>query len=197
MAIADYLWFAPTYGYAFAFIGTLLEGETFLVVSGVAAFRGYLYLLPLYAICAAGAFMSDNLLFAVGRRLGPTVVVRFPRLAPSIARVHGLVERLPNTAVIGIRFFYGMRAVGPMVIGAGTMTWRRFARLDAIAACTWSVCWVSAGFAVGDLAEHVLQALPYAGQGALLLAAGVVGIVVYRSLRGRSGASQGERPGAP
>ena len=130
--------FAPLiakYGYAATFVGTLLEGETFLVLSGLAAHRGYLGMLQLIAVGAAGAFLTDNFFFAIGRALGPALLKRFPSLAPSAARAHALVERLPNTAVISVRFLYGMRSVGPAVIGSGTMRWSRFILLDALAAC--------------------------------------------------------------
>jgi membrane protein DedA with SNARE-associated domain len=41
------------YGYAATFVGTLLEGETFLVLSGLAAHRGYLSTSLLVAVGAA------------------------------------------------------------------------------------------------------------------------------------------------
>src|SRR5271169_2575675 len=151
------------YGYAATFVGTLLEGETFLVLSGLAAHRGYLGMPQLVAVAAAGAFLTDNLFFALGRALGPALLKRFPRLAPSAARAHALVERLPNTAVIGIRFLYGMRTVGPAVIGTSTMAWSRFAVLDALAACLWSVSWISAGYVLGEAAAQLLAAFTHAG----------------------------------
>ncbi|HKN11092.1 MAG TPA: hypothetical protein VJ376_16670, partial [Pseudomonadota bacterium] len=50
--------FAPLiakYGYAATFVGTLLEGETVLVVSGLAAHRGYLGMPQLFVVGAVGA----------------------------------------------------------------------------------------------------------------------------------------------
>jgi len=122
----EFLPLLEKYGYAATFVGTLLEGETFLLLSGLAAHRGLLDMPVLFVVSAAGAFVSDNFFFAMGRLLGPALLTRFPRLAPSAARANGLVERLPNTAVIGIRFLYGMRAVGPAVVGAGSMGWSYF-----------------------------------------------------------------------
>ena len=145
------------YGYAATFVGTLLEGETFLVLSGLAAHRGYLSTSLLVAVGAAGAFLTDNLFFAMGRLLGPALLKRFPGLAPSVGRAHALVERLPNTAVISVRFLYGMRSVGPAVIGSGSMPWFRFVLLDAVAACLWSTCWIGAGYVLGEAAEQLLR----------------------------------------
>ena len=158
--------FAPLiakYGYAATFVAVLLEGETFLILSGLAAYRGYLSLPLLVAVGAVGAFLTDNLFFAAGRLLGPAFLKRFSRLARPVARVHALVDRLPHTAVIGVRFLYGTRTVGPAVIGAGNMPWTRFIVLDALAACLWSACWVGAGFLLGEAVEPLLVAFsPFA-----------------------------------
>jgi len=191
--------FAPLiakYGYAATFVGTLLEGESFLVLSGLAAHRGYLSLPLLVAVGAAGALLTDNIFFAMGRLLGPALLQRFRRLAPSVARAHALVERLPNTAVISVRFLYGMRSVGPAVIGAGTMTWSRFVMLDAVAAFLWSACWVSAGYLLGEAIEPLLRELTPIGAwllGGLAAAAVLVASVVYLRRRWATHASARRR----
>jgi membrane protein DedA with SNARE-associated domain len=185
--------FAPLiakYGYAATFVGTLLEGETFLVLSGLAANRGYLGMPQLIAVGAAGAILTDNLFFAIGRALGPALLKRFPRLAPSAARAHALVERLPNTAVIGVRFLYGMRSVGPAVIGSGTMKWSRFVLLDTLAASLWSACWVGAGYVLGEAVEQLLR--EFTSVGAWLVAgaaaaSALVASILYLRQRKRRG----------
>jgi membrane protein DedA with SNARE-associated domain len=144
------------YGYAATFVGTLLEGETCLVLSGVAASRGYLSA-PLVVVAgAAGAMVTDNVFFVIGRVFGPALLERFPSLAGSVARAHALVDRFPNTSVIGVRFLYGMRTVGPLVIGAGRMTWPRFALLDFIATSTWSLSWIVIGYVLGEAVHQLL-----------------------------------------
>jgi membrane protein DedA with SNARE-associated domain len=75
-------------------------------------------------------------------------------VTPSAARAHALVERLPNSALIGVRFLYGMRSVGPAVIGSGNMTCSRFVLLDAVAA-SWSACWIGAGYVLGETVEQL------------------------------------------
>lgn len=182
------------YGYTATFVGTLLEGETFLILSGVAAHRGYLDLSLLYGLGALGAFLTDIFFFAMGRVLGPALLKRFPSLASSIARAHALVERLPNSAVISVRFLYGMRSVGPAVIGAGRMTWSRFVVLDALAACLWSTCWVSAGYVLGEAIAPLLPAFTPVGRvfGGLLAVALLVSAVLYIRRR-RSNTASGAK----
>jgi membrane protein DedA with SNARE-associated domain len=189
--------FAPLiakYGYAPTFVGTLLEGETFLVLSGLAAHQGYLSTSLLVAVGAAGAFLTDNFFFAAGRLFGPALLKRFPWLAPSVARAHALVERLPNSAVIGVRFLYGMRSVGPAVIGSGRMTWSRFALLDAVAAFSWSACWIGAGYVLGEAVEPLLREFTSIGGwllvGVVACCTGLVTCILYLRRRRADSASE-------
>jgi membrane protein DedA with SNARE-associated domain len=181
------------YGYAATFIGTLLEGETVLILSGVAAARAVLALPILIGLGAVAAFMTDNLFFGFGRALGPALFVHLPRCAVSAHRASGLVARLPNTAVIGLRFFYGMRSVGPAIIGSGNMSWGRFAALDALAAALWSSCWTSAGFLLGETAQVLLERFGQFGRMLFigLLAAAAIGVLALhlRRRRARAGAN--------
>ena len=170
----EFLPLVAKYGYAATFAGTLLEGETVLVLSGAAAYRGLLHLPVLCAIGAGSAFLTDNFFFALGRRCGPALLARWPRLAPTVARVHALVDRFPNTSVIGVRFLYGMRSVGPVIIGAGTMRWAKFLLLDAVAVVLWSACWTTAGYVLGAAALALLSAIGDAGRWTLFAIVGIV-----------------------
>lgn len=175
------------YGYLATLAGTLLEGETFLILSGLAASRGYLNISVLFVLGASAAFITDNFFFGLGRALGPALVTRFPRLAPSVARAHALVDRLPNTSVISIRFLYGTRTVGPAVIGAGNIAWSRFMLLDAFAASLWSVCWITGGYLLGEALTKLLQ--DFAPIGRWLFVGVAIGVAILALiLRRRRGA---------
>jgi hypothetical protein len=90
MPIREFVPRVAEYGYVAAFVGTFAEGETFPVLSGLGAYRGTMALAVLFLVGAVGAFVSDNLLFAVGRMLGPAVFARFPRLVSSASRIDAL-----------------------------------------------------------------------------------------------------------
>src|SRR5436190_1120650 len=64
-------------GYAALFIGTLLEGETVVFLAGLAAHHGYLWFPAVLAVSVVGGFLSDQILFHVGRRYGERVYARF------------------------------------------------------------------------------------------------------------------------
>jgi len=189
----EFLPMVAKYGYAATFAGTLLEGETVLVLSGAAAYRGLLDLPVLCAIGAAGAFLTDNFFFALGRWYGPALLARWPRLTPTVTRVHALVDRFPNTAVIGVRFLYGMRSVGPTIIGAGNMRWPKFLLLDAVAVVLWSTCWTTAGYMLGAAALALLGAIGDSGQWILVLVAAIaITVLLLRQRRKAPDSSTGD-----
>ena len=97
------------YGYIAVFVGSVLEGETLLVLAGLAARRGYLSLPWVVVVAVTGAFIGDQICFLVGRRLGPKVLARWSRLRPSIARADALLTRYGAFIVISLRFTYGLR----------------------------------------------------------------------------------------
>jgi membrane protein DedA with SNARE-associated domain len=144
------------YGYAATFLGTMFEGESALLLAGIAADRGLLSLPLIVVAGAAGAIVADNAFFALGRRYGTALVARYPRFQHPAARVQGIIARFPNTAVIGVRFLYGMRTVGPVVIGAARMSAPRFLALDVLAALLWSACWSIAGYVAGAAISRFL-----------------------------------------
>jgi membrane protein DedA with SNARE-associated domain len=145
-----------TYGYAATFVGTLLEGETIMTLAGVAVHRGHLAWLPLWFAAALGGWLGDIICFALGRRYGAGLVARCPSFAPAIARVQRLILASPALAVIAVRFIYGVRIAGPLVIGASPLPWPRFLLLNAFGALLWSACWLGVGYFVGAAAQHLL-----------------------------------------
>ena len=174
-----------SYGYAAAFVGVLLEGETVLVLCGIAVHRGYLEAPTLLMVGSAAAMLTDNLFFALGRRFGPPLLSRLPRLAPSVDRARALLAQFPRTAVFAMRFLYGTRTVGPALLGSGTLAWSRFAALDALAAGLWCACWLTTGYLVDEVVELSLQDTVGVGRWVLLGSAGIVAALAWLRYRGR------------
>jgi len=144
-----------TYGYPLTFAGALFEGETIVTLAGLAARRGHLYWPALWVLAAAGGCVGDTIYFALGRRYGSELLARWPSFAPAIERVQRLVHRNPALAVIAVRFLYGLRIAGPVVIGSSGLSWPRYLALNITGAILWAACWLTAGYAVGAAAEQV------------------------------------------
>jgi membrane protein DedA with SNARE-associated domain len=141
------------FGYLAIFLGTFLEGETVLALGGVAAAYGYLSLPGVIAVAVLGAFAGDQCCFYMGRRYGARVIARFPSLAAKAPRVQALVRRWDATAVILLRFCYGLRIAGPILIGScGISPWR-LAFFNFIGTLLWAPLIASIGYAAGQALE--------------------------------------------
>ena len=152
----DFTPWVAAYGYPATLAGALFEGETVLALAGLFAHRGLLDLPWLIALGAIGGAAGDIVYFALGRRYGAALLTRFPKYAPAAERVHALICRHPVLTIFGIRFLYGLRTVGPAVIGSSAVPWPRFLMFNALGALVWSACWVGAGYALGEAAQRLL-----------------------------------------
>ncbi|MFO1396289.1 MAG: DedA family protein [Burkholderiales bacterium] len=183
----DYVALIQHYGYLATFAGTLFEGETLLILSGVAAHRGWLSLPVVIAIGALGGALGDMAFFLIGRHYGAHLLERFPRFAPAAARMHALIERHPTTAVLGVRFMYGLRTAGPAIIGSTRMPLLHFVTVNLVGALLWSACWAGAGYLFGKAAEALLGDLARFERELMIgvLLAGIVAAVALRIWRAR------------
>jgi membrane protein DedA with SNARE-associated domain len=145
-----------SWGYGAVLAGSLLEGETLLLLGGFAAHRGYLSLPLVIGVAAIGGFFGDQVYFLLGRRYGERLLARFPRLRPRAARVRALIERHHLPMILAVRFLYGLRTVGPMAIGMTAVPWLRFLLLNLLGAVLWAASVTLAGYAFGQAFELIL-----------------------------------------
>ena len=97
------------YGYLAVFIGSLLEGETILVLAGFAAYQGYLSLPVTLVLAFVGGTLGDQVFFWLGRGWGPSLLQRIPNAQRRVQRVKDLLEHHHAPVIVGIRFIYGLR----------------------------------------------------------------------------------------
>jgi membrane protein DedA with SNARE-associated domain len=173
------------YGYMAVFVGSILEGETLLVLAGLAARRGYLSLQWVVVVAVTGAFIGDQIVFLLGRRLGPSVLARLPRLRSPIARADALLKRYGAFVVISLRFTYGLRLAGVLAIGMSRMSWSRFASLNLVGALLWAPIVAGAGYLLGSAVEPLLEEGRY-GEYLLFGTVIFVGVVVWLLARRRA-----------
>jgi membrane protein DedA with SNARE-associated domain len=168
------------HGYLAVFAGSLLEGETILILAGFAAHQGYLSLPWVMAVAFTGGTLGDQIFFYVGRRWGSALLSRLPRLERSAQRVRRLLLRHHAGLIVGVRFMYGLRIIGPIVIGMADVPAARFLAFNLIGAGIWSVAIAGAGFVFGQTLQGLLaDADRYEGLGAglIILIALLVGVV--------------------
>ena len=171
----DVNYLLATYGYWAIFIGCLLEGETILILGGMAAHQHVLKLLPVIGYASLAGMLGDQLLFWAGRYFGERLLPRLHKQQAAIDKVTSLIQHHPTVSIFSVRFLYGMRLVGPMVIGASKVSPLKFACINLVGAVVWSTLFASAGYWAGEFLQRVLGDLkPYR----LPIALGVVALVV-------------------
>ena len=145
-----------TYGYLAVFLGTLLEGETILLLGGYAAQRGHLSLPTVMAVAFAGSLLGDQTMFWMGHRYGRRILRKWPGLEPRVARVKPLLDRFGNVFALIFRFFYGLRNITPLAMALGGFPPRRFLALNAVGAGIWAAIVSTVGYVFGDAAKAML-----------------------------------------
>jgi membrane protein DedA with SNARE-associated domain len=146
MTLADLV---AHYGYGAVFVGSLLEGESILLLGGAAAHRGYLSFIGVVALAFCGGALGDQILFVVGRRHGSALLRRYPRLARRAEPIKRLIRQHQNLLIVGVRFMYGVRLIGPLVIGMSEVQAARFVALNLLGAALWAPLVVGTGYLFG------------------------------------------------
>ena len=165
------------YGYVAVFVGSVLEGETILVLAGFAAYQGYLSLPWVVVLAFAGGTLGDQVYFFVGRKYGKALLRRVPRLAGPAERVKRLIQRYHAGLIVGVRFMYGLRLIGPMVIGMSHVPPWRFVLFNVIGAAIWAVAVTGVGFLFGETLKVFLAGVQHFEEVALLSIVATAGVL--------------------
>lgn len=144
------------YGYGAVAMGCLLEGETVLLLAGFAAHRGYLNLAGVIGVAAGAGFLGDLFFFFMGRRHGPALLARWPSLGSRRETIDGWIGRYRAAVVMGVRFTYGFRVAGPVLIGMSSTPAGAFVLFNAMGALLWAVLIASLGWFFGEAAQRML-----------------------------------------
>lgn len=144
------------YGLIAVAIGALLEGETVVSLAGFAAHQHLLNPVAVALTAMAFAFAADQAIYWLARMNRDRPLVR--RLAGSAAgRIAiGTVTAHPTGFVLGFRFMFGLRTVGPVAIALAGVPPGRFAALNGLSAVVWGIGWTALGFIAGEAVERVL-----------------------------------------
>ncbi len=176
--------FVATYGYLAVFAGTLLEGETVLVAAGLAAHQGLLDLHYVILVAIVGGTLGDQLAFLLGRWKGEALISRFALLSERKQQVHALLERYDALLILSIRFIYGLRIAGPVVLGTSRIPIVRFALFNSIGAVIWAILIAGAGYSFGAAIHTLLDHVQAAEEILLaLLVVVVLGVWWWRTKR--------------
>jgi membrane protein DedA with SNARE-associated domain len=163
----------------------VVPSETSVILGGVLAATGDLFIVGVILFAAAGAILGDNVSYWIGRRAGPWVVKRFFR-GERKKRIdwaqRQIEERGPYLIVVG-RFIPGGRTAITFAAGLLRMGWVRFIGFDVAAGLVWAMYAALLGFFGGRIFEQQpLRGFLIAFAVALAITGGVE---AYRWLRKR------------
>ena len=143
--------FITLYGYWALFVGCLAEGETVTLLGGLLAHEGLLLYWGTVSVAALGGITGDMVLYFIGRRYGGQLLRRFKKARPNLMRTNKMILRHPLWFVMGVRFMYGFRLVGPLMIGASRLSPVKFIIFNIIGAIVWALIFVTLGYLGGEM----------------------------------------------
>jgi membrane protein DedA with SNARE-associated domain len=152
----DFPTLIDSYGYLAVFIGAFLEGETILALAGLAANRGYLDFLTVVVTAMFAGFLGDQFYFFLGRYKGAKLLRRFPHAHQRAHKFDAMLSRYHAPLIIGIRFMYGFRILGPIMLGMGRVETWKFVFFNFIGAAIWAPLIAGIGYLFGSMLESVL-----------------------------------------
>jgi membrane protein DedA with SNARE-associated domain len=167
-----------SYGFLAILVGTFLEGETVLILGGLAAYQGYLGLPWVILAAFIGSLCGDQLFFFLGRRRSQWILAKRPSWQRRIDRAQKLLERFRTPLILVFRFLYGLRTVAPFVIGMSSVSAIKFVLLNAVGAMVWAIAVGTCGYLFGNALEALLGNIKHYEHEAFLTIA-VIGAFIW------------------
>lgn len=144
-------------GYPAVFAGTVVEGETFILLGGFLSHRGYLRLGPVILLAALGAFSGDIIYFLLGRRYGRSLLEKNQRSREMLPWLESFMDRYQVLWIFGMRYLYGIRWLAAALAGSSGMNLFRFSILTLPACLIWAGLVGLLGYAAGEMVGRLLE----------------------------------------
>lgn len=138
------------YGYLAIIVLTFFEGETIVILAGVAAHLGLLEIQWVIVSALAGSFSGDQLFYYMGRRFGPRIISKRLSWQVNAERVYKHLRRHQDFLILTFRFYYGLRNVTPFAVGSAQVPRLRFFWLNLIGAIVWANVFAYSGYLLGE-----------------------------------------------
>jgi membrane protein DedA with SNARE-associated domain len=167
----------------------VIPSETIVITASVLAAQGDLEIWLITVAAAAGAFIGDNISYALGRRVGDPVAARLFRGEKGRGRLEWAERAICEHGVLLIlvgRFIPGGRTASTFAAGTVELAWRRrFVPADAAAAVLWAVYSTALGYVGGSAFKDSLWKSLAASLGAAAVIG--LGVEVWRRVQKRRG----------
>jgi membrane-associated protein len=188
------------HGYVVIFIGAALDnfglpasGDVVLFAGGWFANLGRVAL-PLVMLSGfAGALVSDNAVYWIGRIGGRPLISRVLKMRflhflineGTLEKVERSFEAHGGKMVFVGRFGPGLRSMTPLFAGVSRMKYYKFLPYNLSAAAVWAVAYTLVGYVFGSYWSDLLTVAKSFGYGIVALAILVLGVYLIRHLLNR------------
>jgi membrane protein DedA with SNARE-associated domain len=174
-----------TYGYLGIFLGTILEGETTVVVAGVLCHYGFLDLISVIFVALMGSLVGDQVFYYLARWKGYDWACRSHQFRKSYPNASQLLSRHAIWILLASRFLYGLRMVISATCGVMRIPAWRYSLLNLVSALFWTPLMAYLGYAFGYSISAFLNGLylQVASIGLLLLLALLLWFLSWRAVR--------------
>ena len=159
------------HGYLVIFIGAALDnfglpasGDVVLFAGGWLANVGRADLLPVMLSGLAGALVSDNAVYWIGRKGGRPLINRVLKMRilhflineKSLEKAERYFDSHGGKMVFVARFGPGLRSMTPLFAGVTRMKYYRFLPYNLAAVVVWSVAYTLVGYVFGSYWSDLL-----------------------------------------
>jgi membrane-associated protein len=176
-------------------VGFFLPGDSLLVTAGLFAAKGDLDIVWLNLCVMAAAITGDAAGYWIGYRAGQALYSRpnsFFFRREHLIRTHEFYEKHGGKTIVIARFMPIVRTFAPVVAGAASMTYRRFAVYNVMGGILWVISMTLTGYFLGrvvpdiDRHIHIVVAVVIF----LSLLPGIISVVRAKLQPGKSAAAE-------
>ncbi len=144
--------FIKEYGVIAVFIGTFLEGESILIISGALASQSFLNPLYVWIAASLGAWSGHIVWFVIGKFFGKTSVDKIANrynLSNKVNYIYALISSNKIKTVVLLQYLYGVRMIGALTFGISDIKLQWFSIAEIINCSIWAFVIGSIGFILG------------------------------------------------
>jgi len=145
------------YGYFILFGWSILEGESGLLMAGLLCHTSDMNLYLAIFIAGLGAFVGDQIYFAIGRYNKNYVLSKLVSQRRKFALAHLLLKKYGWGIIFVQRYMYGLRTIIPISIGLTKYSARDFAIINLLSAWCWASVTIVPVWYFGDEVLYVLN----------------------------------------
>jgi len=134
-----------------------LPGDTLLFTAGLLASQGKLNIAVVLIGSFAAAVAGNQVAYAVGNRLGPSLFKPGSRLfkAEYVERANEYFDKYGSRTIVLARFVPAVRTFAPILAGIGTMRYRVFVTFNVLGALLWAIGVTLLGYTLGKTVHGI------------------------------------------